>query len=312
MAEADQEIYDVIIIGGGPAGLTAGLYAGRARLKTLILEKATAGGQAATTDLIENYPGFPDGVGGYELTQRIRQQAEHFDCQIKEISPVTNIEADGDLRRVVTENGDFMAKTIIIASGSEPRTMGVPGESEFRGKGVSYCATCDGAFFRDKVVAVVGGGNSAVEEAIFLTKFASKVYIIHRRSELRADKIVQERAFSNPKIEMIWDAHVKKILGNGKVEEMVVENKRTHERRDVPVDGVFFYIGNVPNTTFCEGAVDLDDGDYVITSESLLTSVPGIFACGDCRANLLKQVAVAVGEGALAAVEADKYIAENF
>lgn len=312
MAEHDQQLYDVIIIGGGPAGLAAGLYAGRARLRTLILEKATTGGQAATTELIENYPGFPDGVGGYELSQTMRQQAERFGCQIQEIKPVINIEADGDIRLVNTEVEAFRAKTVIVATGTEARTLGVPGESEFRGKGVSYCATCDGAFYRDKVVAVVGGGNSAVEEAVFLTKFASKVYIVHRRSELRADKILQERALNNPKIEMLWDSHLKKILGNGKVEEIVLENKKTHERSEIKVDGVFFYIGLVPNTTFCEGVLDLDDGDFVITSESLMTSLPGVFACGDCRANLLKQVAVAVGEGALAAVEADKYIEESF
>jgi thioredoxin reductase (NADPH) len=190
----------------------------------------------------------------------------------------------------------------------EPRTLGVPGEEEFRGKGVSYCATCDGAFYQDKQVAVIGGGNSAVEEAVFLTKFASRVYIVHRRDQLRADKILQERALSNPKIEMLWDSHLKKIVGDGKVEEMVVENKNTHQRTEIKVDGVFFYIGSVPNTTFCEGVLDLDGRDFVITDERLMTSVPGIFACGDCRANRLKQVAVAVGEGALAAVEAEKYI----
>lgn len=312
MAEHNQDLYDVIVIGGGPAGLTAGLYSGRARLKTLLLEKAATGGQAATTDVIENYPGFPEGVGGYELTQKIRQQAEQFGCQIREINPVTNIEVDGDIRQVNTEDGGFRAKAIIIASGAEARTLGVPGESEFRGKGVSYCATCDGAFYRDKVVAVVGGGNSAVEEAVFLTKFATKVYIVHRRAELRADKILQERALGNPKIEIVWDSHLKKILGNGKVEEIVVEDKKTHQRSDIRVDGVFFYIGSVPNTAFCEGVIDLDGRDFVLTSENLMTSVPGVFACGDCRANLLKQVAVAVGEGALAAVEADKYIEENF
>ena len=305
------EIYDVIIIGGGPAGLTAGLYCGRARLKTLLLEKATAGGQAATTDEIENYPGFPEGIGGYELTEKMKQQAVQFGAELQEIKPVATIEVEGDERVVKTEDEEFSARTIIIASGAEPGTLGVPGEAEFRGKGVSYCATCDGAFYRDKVVAVIGGGNSAVEEAIFLTKFASKVYLVHRRDELRADKIVQERAFRNEKIEIVWDSHLKKILGENKVEEIVVEHKTTRERTEYKVDGVFFYIGTVPNTVFCEGVIELDDRDFIITDDNLETSTRGIFACGDCRANLLKQVSVAVGEGALAAVEAEKYLEEN-
>jgi thioredoxin reductase (NADPH) len=306
-----SEIYDVAIIGAGPAGLTAALYCGRARLKTLVLEKATAGGQAATTDHIENYPGFPEGIGGFELTEKIKQQAVQFGAEIREISPVVSLEAEDQIRTVMTEDGSISAKAVVIASGSEPKTLGVPGEDEFRGRGVSYCATCDGAFYKDATVAVIGGGNSAVEEAIFLTKFASKVYIVHRRNELRADKIIQERALANEKIEVVWESHLKKVLGNGKVEEMVVENKNTHERTSYSVDGVFFYIGAVPNTGFCEGTLDLDDREFILTDTNLQTSMPGVFACGDCRANQLKQVAVAVGEGALAAVMAEKY-AEEF
>ncbi|MHB9087795.1 MAG: thioredoxin-disulfide reductase [Thermoleophilia bacterium] len=304
------EAYDIIIIGGGPAGLTAGLYSGRARRRTLLLEKAAVGGQAATTDHIENYPGFPDGVGGFELTQMMRTQAEQFDVEIREISGVESIEADGDDRLVVTDGESFRARSVIVASGAEPSTLGIPGETELRGRGVSYCATCDGAFYRDLEVAVVGGGDSAVEEAIFLTKFASKVYVIHRRDELRAARILQERAFDNPKIELVWDSHLKKILGEGKVEEIVIENKNTHERSSIMLSGVFIYIGTVPNTTFCAGSIDLDDRDYVVTDDKLETSLAGVFACGDCRANRLKQVSIAVGEGALAAVEADKYIDE--
>lgn len=304
------EAYDIIIIGGGPAGLTAGLYCGRARRKTLLLEKAAVGGQAATTDHIENYPGFPDGVGGFELTQMMRTQAEQFDVEIREITAVESIEADGDDRLVATDGETFRARSVIIASGAEPSTLGIPGEAELRGRGVSYCATCDGAFYRDLEVAVVGGGDSAIEEAIFLTKFASKVYVIHRRDELRAARILQDRAFANPKIEMIWDSHLKKILGEGKVEEIVVENKNTHERSSIRLSGVFIYIGTVPNTTFCAGSVDLDDRDYIVTDDKLETSLAGVFACGDCRANKLKQVSIAVGEGALAAVESDKYIEE--
>ena len=305
-----SEKYDVIIIGAGPAGLTAGLYTGRARLKTLILEKATAGGQAATTDMIENYPGFPEGVGGFQLTELMKQQALEFGAEIREIAPVATIEIDGDDRIVKTEDESFVAATVIIATGSEPRALGIPGEDELRGRGVSYCATCDGAFYRDKVVAVIGGGNAAVEEAMFLTRFASKVYIVHRRSELRADKILQERALKNEKINFVWDAHLRKVLGTGKVEEIVVENKNNHERTRIQVDGVFFYIGTTPNTVFCEGVIDMDSRDFIFTDEKLQTNVPGIFAAGDCRANLVKQVAVAVGEGALAAVEVSRYIEE--
>ena len=303
-----SELYDVVIIGGGPAGLTAGLYCGRARLKTLLLEKATTGGQAATTDHIENYPGFPEGIGGFELTDKMKQQAGQFGMEVHEIKPVTAIDLDGDTKVISSEEESFRAKAVIVASGAEPRTLGVPGEAEFRGRGVSYCATCDGAFYKDKAVAVIGGGNSAAEEANFLTRFAAKVYVVHRRDELRADKILQERVLGNEKIEIIWDAHLKKILGDGKVEEIVVENKNSHERASYQVDGVFFYIGTVPNTGFCEGLVNMDDREFIITDERLQSSVPGIFACGDCRANLLKQVSVAVGEGALAAVEAEKYI----
>lgn len=302
------DIIDVVIIGGGPAGLTAGLYCGRARLRTLLLEKATAGGQAATSDLIENYPGFPGGISGLELTEKMKQQAISFGVGIQEIQPVTALEADGDERIIRTEEEVFRARAVIVASGAEPKTLGVPGEAEFRGRGVSYCATCDGAFYKDSTVAVIGGGNSAVEEAIFLTKFASKVYIVHRRDQLKADKILQERAFDNSSIEIIWESHLKKILGDNKVEEIVVENKNNHERTSYQVHGVFFYIGTVPNTDFCEGLLDLDDREFIVTDETLQSSVPGVFAAGDCRANFLKQVAAAVGEGALAAVEAGKYI----
>ena len=305
------ESYDVIIIGAGPAGLTAALYAGRARMKTLMLEKATAGGQAATTDIIENYPGFPEGIGGFELTELMKRQAIQFGALMEEIKPVTEIKIKGNMKIVQTESGDFQARTVIIASGSEPRTLGVPGEAEFRGRGVSYCATCDGAFYKDRKVAVIGGGNAAVEEALFLTKFASTVYIVHRRDELRADKIVQERAVANERIEIFWDAYLKKVLGDNKVEEIVIENKNTGERSSIEVDGVFFYIGTVPNTGFAEGLIDLDDREFIITDKTLQTSVPGIFACGDCRANQLKQVIAAAGEGALAAVQAEKYIQET-
>ncbi len=305
------ETYDIIIIGGGPAGLTAALYCGRARMKTLLLEKATAGGQAATTDLIENYPGFPDGIGGYELTEKMKQQALRFGAEIQEIKEVSGLEVKDNLRLVKVDDIDIKAKTVIIATGAESKTLDIPGVAEFRGKGVSQCATCDGAFYRDKVVAVIGGGNSAVEEALFLTKFASKVYIVHRRDQLRADKILQERLQANKKIEIVWNSHLKKILGNGKVEEIVVENKNTHDRTGHKVDGVFFYIGSVPNTGFCEGLVELDEREFIITDESMQTNIPGVFASGDCRANLLKQVAVAVGEGAQAAVGAEKYIEEN-
>ncbi len=305
-------IYDIIIIGGGPAGLTAGLYASRAKLKSLLIEKGLTGGLVATTELVENYPGFEEGILGAELAQKMEKQAKKFGLEIIQ-GTVSKISMNDRIKHVTLE-GDlsYGSKSIILATGAHPRDLKVEGEDKFRGKGVSYCATCDGAFFKGEKIAVVGGGDSAVQEAIFLTKFADIVYVIHRRDELRAEKILQERAFSNPKIEFVWDSVVEKIAGDDGVKALHVKNVKTEEKSVLDVHGVFIYIGYNPNTDFLVGLADLDKANYVITDENMSTSLPGIFAAGDVRSKPLKQIATAVGDGATAAIAAEKYIEENF
>lgn len=300
---------DMIIIGAGPAGLTAATYATRSLRNVLILEKGAPGGQAATTDYIENFPGFPGGISGMELMQRFEEQAKGFGAEIMSLFEVSSIRIEEGVKIVSSADGKEVAsKVVIIASGQNPRTIGVPGETELTGRGVSYCATCDGAFFKEKTIAVVGGGNSAIQEAIFLTRFATKVFVIHRRDELRADKILQKRAFENKKIEFLWNSVVTEVKGNTKVEGVSILNVKSDEEKEIALDGVFVYIGYAPNTSFLKNFVPLDEKGYVITNERLETGVPGVFACGDVRANALKQVSVAVGEGALAAVIAESYL----
>ncbi|MCG7849743.1 MAG: thioredoxin-disulfide reductase [ANME-2 cluster archaeon] len=297
-------VYDVIIIGGGPAGLSAGIYAKRAMMNTLLIEKLGVGGQIMKTHLIENYPGFPE-VSGMDLMQKMEEHAKMFDLDIK-FTDVQQIKDGGDVKTVVTSEGEFETKSVIIATGTNPKKLGVPGEAKFTGKGVSTCATCDGFFFTGKDVALVGGGNSAIVEAIFLTKMVNKVYVIHRRDELRAEKINQERAFKNPKIEFVWNSNLQSIEGTDTVEKIVVKNKLTGETTEIQVGGVFMYVGIEPGTDFIDA--DKDEAGFLITGADLSTSIPGIFAAGDCRTTLLRQVATAVGDGALAAVSAERYI----
>jgi len=305
-------MYDVIIVGGGPAGLTAGLYTARAKLKCLLIEQGLVGGLVTTTEWVENYPGFEEGILGAELAQKMEKQAVKFGLEIRQDS-VKTIAIRDKLKEVVLESGDTLqAKALILATGAHPRNLKVEGEDEFRGKGVSYCATCDGAFFKGEDIAVVGGGDSAVQEAIFLTKFAGKVYIIHRRDKLRAEKLLQERAFSNPSIEIIWDSVVEKITGDTSVKAIHLKNVKTGETSVLDVQGVFIYIGYNPNTEFLAGLANLDEDNYLITDQSMATSAPGVFAAGDVRAKPLKQISTAVGDGATAAVSAEKYIEENF
>ncbi len=302
-----MEVYDVLIIGGGPAGLAAGIYAARADLKTVLLERAMPGGLAASTDHIENYPGFPEGIGGPELSTHMLTQAQRFGMEIK-FSSVESLQKTDDIFAVVTDDGEIKARAVIIATGAKPRMPGYRGEHEFRGRGVSYCATCDGAFFRDKVVAVVGGGDSAVEEAIFLTKFASKVYIIHRRGELRATKYVQQKARENGKIEVVWHSVVEEIKGDATVTGVDVKDVRTGDIKSLAAGGVFIYIGHDPSVELVKELVQLDDKGYIITDDDLQTSTPGLFAAGDVRKKLLRQVVTAVADGAVAAVAAEKYL----
>jgi thioredoxin reductase (NADPH) len=315
MSEPSNEtgggLYDVVIVGAGPAGLTAGIYASRGRLKTAVLERNMAGGQIALTDLVENYPGFPEGISGFDLSQKMKEQAEKFGAEMREIEGVAELRRDPEGHYVVvTDREEIAARTVILAPGVEPRRSGIPGEAEFIGRGVSWCATCDGALYRDKTVAVIGGGDSAVEEGMFLTKFAQKVYLVHRRDELRAAPIAQERAFANPKFEFVWDSIPKQIDGKEMVEALEVENVKSGEGRTLPVNGVFMYIGQIPNTAWLKDTLALDEYGYIVTDDLLRTEFPGVFACGDARANPLKQIAMAVGEGALAAVQAERYLDE--
>jgi thioredoxin reductase (NADPH) len=299
--------YDLIIAGGGPAGMTAGLYAARGKLRTLLVEKMAPGGQAASTFLIENYPGFPEGISGPDLTQAMEAQAKRFGIEIV-LGEVKRLTARGHFWEVLYEDCKLLTKAVIVCTGVDPRKLGIPGEEAFRGRGVSYCATCDGPFFQDQEVAVVGGGDSAVDEALYLTRFASRVYLIHRRKTLRAEKILQERALQNPKIEIVWDTIVTEVLGDKGVEGLEIMDLRTKECRAFKVNGVFFYVGLVANTELLKGIVKLDDQGYVLTDENMATSALGIFAAGDVRQKLLRQVSTAVGDGALAAFAAERYI----
>jgi thioredoxin reductase (NADPH) len=307
--EKIEEEHEVIIIGGGPAGLTAGIYAGRSRLKTLIIEESLIGGLTALTAVIENYPGFPEGITGKELSKRLEEQAKKFGVKIIEGS-VLKVSLNGNWKIIETTNGIFRAPALIICSGTKPKKLGVPGEKEFLGKGVSYCAVCDGAFFTGKKVAVIGGGDSAVEEALYLTRFAEEVIIIHRRDNLRAEKITQEKAFSNPKIKFLWSHLVKAIEGDKKVERLVLEDLKTKEEKIFPIDGVFIYIGLSPQTDIFQSLLKLDSNGFIITDENMQTSVPGIFAAGDIRVKNLRQIVTALSDGAIAATYAGKYLEE--
>ncbi|MCP4580599.1 MAG: thioredoxin-disulfide reductase [candidate division Zixibacteria bacterium] len=298
--------YDVIIVGGGPGGLTAGMYSARAELNTICLEKLMPGGQIANTELVEDYPGF-ESIAGHELAKKFENHAIKFGLNI-EYDNVQKIKLDGRYRIIEADNDTYKAKAIIVGTGGQPRLLGVPGEKEYTGKGVSYCAICDGAFFKDRVIAVAGGGDAAVEEGIFLTKFGSKVYIIHRRDQLRAQKVIQKRAFDNPKIEFIWDSVVEKVNGSDTIESIDIKNVKTGGIKNLPVGALFPFIGFTPNSDIFDFEVTKDEGGYIITNEYNQTNVEGIYAIGDVRKQLCKQITNAVGDGTTAAVAADKYI----
>ena len=299
--------YQLIIVGGGPAGLTAGLYSARGGLKVLLIEKEVIGGQIANADRVDNYPGFPEGISGFELARLIHQQATNHGLETMS-GEVTGLTSRYGSNIVNTAEGDFIAQAVIIAGGSQFRKLEVPGEGEFLGKGVSYCATCDGPLFRDKAVAVVGGGDTAVTDALSLSKFASSVKVVHRRNQLRASKVLQRKAQTNPKIEFIWDNVVTEVKGKEKLTDLVLKNTKNDTISLVAVDGVFVAIGLVPNTEYLRGVLPLDEGGYIITTELMETTVPGIFAAGDIRHNSVKQVIVAAGDGAVAALSAERFI----
>ncbi len=304
---ATKREYDVVIIGGGPAGLTAGIYTARARLKSLLLEKGATGGWIINAGVVENYPGFPDGVNGLELADAMQQQAVKFGLETL-TAEVTGLDLKSEQKVLKTSEGDIIAGAVIIAGGSDRIKLGVPGEEEFTGRGVAYCAVCDGYFYRDIPVAVVGGGNAAMNEALELTKFASKVTVIHRRDELRATKILQERAFAEPKIEFLWNTVVEAIEGEGTVKKLGLKNVQTGEKSTLDISGIFVATGFRPNTEYLKNIVGLAENGTIITNEKMETNVPGILAAGDIRANSIRQVAAAVGDGAVAAIYAERHI----
>ncbi len=303
--------YDVIIIGGGPAGLSAAIYSARGGLKTAVFEKGMIGGQINVTEDVENYPGFEKPLSGFELTSKMQAQAERFGANIIE-EEIIALGMEGLCKVIETDSGKYRAKSVIICTGAHPRRLNVPGEERFTGRGVSYCATCDGALYRDKVVAVVGGGDSAIEEGIFLTRFASKVIVVHRRDELRAQKIIQERAFANPKMEFVWNSVIQEIHGDTKVSKLEIVNRLTKEITMMPVDGLFIYVGILPNNDLLESRIELDSAGFVLTDEYMHTNVPGIYAAGDIRHTVLRQVVTATSDGAIAAWSAEKWIIENY
>ena len=305
----DRE-YGVVIIGGGPAGLAAGLYAARGRHRTVMLEKGVIGGQISLTEMVENYPGVPN-VNGFDLAQTMQQQAESHGMETEYVD-VTVIEKAGAKWRVLTGADDFTAKAVIITSGAEYDRLGVPGEERLTGKGVSYCATCDAAFFKEMEVAVVGGGDAAMDEGLFTTRYASKVHVIHRRDELRASRILQDRAFANPKMEFHWNTVVEEVLGDDHVTGVRLRDVVTGETSEMPLSAVFVFIGQHPNTGFLEGLIEMDAGKHVLVDDWMRTSAAGVFAAGDVRQNSARQVASSVGDGVTAAIAADHYISAAF
>ena len=303
-----MERYDVLIIGAGPAGLTAGLYCGRARLKTVIVERGISGGELVNTARIEDYPGF-EAIGGPELAERLERQARKFGVELT-MDEVVEVASQGDWKRVVGEAASYTAGAVIVAAGGKPKKLDVLGEAELAGRGVSYCAICDGPFFQDQVIAVVGGGNTAIEEADYLTKFGKKVYIIHRRDAFRAQPIIQERVSANPKIEVHWNTVVEEIKGQSQVEAVVLRSTVGEERWELPVGGVFIFIGFTPN--HIKDHADHDQLGFFLTDERMQTSVPGLFAVGDIRAQPVRQITNATADGTVAAVMAHKYLEERY
>lgn len=305
-----KEVYDVIILGAGPAGLTAGIYTGRALLKTLIIEEGVIGGEAASTELIENYPGFSEGISGMKLTDSMRQQAERFGVKII-MTYTKEVTLTGDRKVVKTDDGLFSAKAIIIATGSFPKALNIPGEKEFKGKGVSYCATCDAPFFKDRDIAVIGAGSSGVQESLYLLKFAKSIKLVEFLPNMTAEKILQERIKKYKNVEFFLNHRLKSINGKQMVENITVEDRETGTDKVLPVVGVFIYVGLRPNTEIFMGALKVDKNGFIITDEDLRTSKSGVFAAGDVREKTLRQVATAVGDGAVAAFSAKEYIGKQ-
>jgi thioredoxin reductase (NADPH) len=303
-----KDILDVAIIGGGAAGYTSGIYTAREGLKTMVFEKEMSGGMTGITDFVENYPGFPEGISGPDLMTKFKDQAVKFGVEFEEFVPIEKIEKDGEIFKLTSEDGIYYAKTVIIETGGKPRKVGLPQEEKLFGRGISNCATCDGPFFKEKNIAVIGGGDSAVQEALYLTKFGKKVTIIHRRDELRATKDLQKKAFANDKIDFIWDSTIEDIIGDVKIEAIKLKNKKTQEVTTVPFEGMFDFIGWIPNTDFVKDFIELNEEGYIITDDDMNTSVKGVYAAGDVRAKSFRQISTAVGEATTAALSASEHI----
>jgi thioredoxin reductase (NADPH) len=304
-----EKVYDMLVLGGGPAGFAAAIYAARSRMSVLVIEQMLSGGQIATTEVMENYPGFPEGINGLEFGQLLEDQARKFGTEMA-LATIEGVSLQGDIKEVHTTEGTFRGRTLLVATGARWRPLDVPGEKELKGKGVSYCVTCDGSFFQDRDVMIVGGGDSALEEALVMTKFAAKVYLVHRRDEFRAIGILQDRVRNNPKIELVMNSVVEKINGTDRVESVTVHDKVQNKTWDIPVDGIFLYVGMIPNTDFIQGQLEEKNG-YLITDENMAASVPGVFAAGDLREKVLRQVVTAVADGAVAAISAARYLDEQ-
>lgn len=304
-----QADYQLLIVGGGPAGLTAGLYAARGRLRALLLEKGATGGQVLVTDWVDNYPAFPDGISGFELVDKMTAHADRFGLE-KKFATVSSLDLAGDIKTITLENGEQLtSRTVILCTGAKPRKIEVPGEEELQGKGVSYCATCDAPFYRDQEIAVVGGGNTSIQEALHLTKFASKVTIIHRRDELRATKILQEKAFAEDKIDFLWNAQVSEIVGGATGVESLNINYNDGSTSSLPVTGIFILIGVVPNNEVLPlDQLEIDSGGFIVTDSEMCTRLPGVFAAGDIRSKNYRQIVNAAGEGATAELSAEHYL----
>lgn len=306
----ENKMYDMLIIGGGPGGYTAALYAARAGLSVAVLEKLSAGGQMALTDMIENYPGFPEGIDGYELAEKMQQQAERFGAETV-YTEVTSMELQGDVKQIHTDSGRYLGKTVVIAAGANPRKLGLSAEEELTGRGIHYCAHCDGMFYRGKTVVVVGGGNSAAADAMILSRIAQKVILVHRRDSLRATKVYHESLRNAANVEFVWNAQVTGLLRHDKLAGIRVIDLKNGEESDIQCDAVFVSIGRVPAGGMAEGQLEMDDGGYIVAGESTQTSIPGVFAVGDVRTKALRQVVTAVADGAVAAHYAEEYLLER-
>ena len=306
----EQNVFDTIVIGGGPGGYTAALYAARAGFSALVLEKLSPGGQMATTDQIDNYPGFPQGVNGFQLALEMQKGAQRFGAQT-ELAEVLQVDLRGPVKEVVTQKETYRAPTVVLATGASPRELGLPGERELRGRGVSYCATCDGMFYRGKTVAVVGGGNTAAADVLYLSRLCEKVFLIHRRDQLRASRVYLEPLKQAENVEILWDSQVTELLYGETLTGIKVRNKKTGETRELSLDGLFLAVGQLPNTQLFQGQVELDAAGYVVADETTRTNLPGVFAVGDLRQKPLRQVVTAAADGAVAAHFLEEYLSQQ-